>query len=72
MLKKYGEISTADQKTITNMIKIIVASYINIIKEKEITRFYNRKEEYINNGKAKLKEVDMKYFNKSKNKKRRY
>ena len=55
MLKKYGEISTEDKKVITNMIKIIVTSYINIITKKEITKLNNMKEEYINKSKDKLR-----------------
>ena len=55
MLKKYGEISTEDKKVITNMIKIIVTSYINIKTKKEITKLNNMKEEYINKSKDKLR-----------------
>ena len=57
MLKKYGEISTEDKRVITNMIKIIVTSYINIIARKEITKLDNMKEEYINKSKYKLRKL---------------
>lgn len=57
MLKKYGEISTEDKRVITNMIKIIVTSYINIIAKKEITKLDNMKEEYINKSKDKLRKL---------------
>ncbi len=64
MLKKYGEISNEDKKTITNMIKIIINSYINIVKKEEMTKIDNMKEQYINKSKLKLKELDVKYFKK--------
>ena len=47
IMKKYGEISSADKEIITNMIKIIVVSYINIIKERETTKFNILKNKYI-------------------------
>ncbi len=66
MLKKYEEISVDDKKAITKMIKILVNSYFNIVKEKEKTKLDNMKEQYINKGKLKLKEIDEKYFNNTK------
>ena len=48
ILKKYREISEEDKKIITDMIKIIVKSYINNVKEQETIKFNNKKEEYLN------------------------
>ena len=51
ILKKYREISEEDKKIITDMIKIIVKSYINNVKEQETIKFNNKKEEYLNKRK---------------------
>lgn len=45
ILKKYGEISTKDKKMITKMLKLMMVSYMNIIKEKttvKMDKFYLR------------------------------
>ncbi len=60
ILKKYKELSQEDRKVITDMIKIITSSYFGIVKKKEMTKFDSMKEEYINKGKAKLKELKRK------------
>lgn len=39
ILKKYSEISPEEKKIIANMIKIIMSSYVNTIKEKETNKF---------------------------------
>ncbi len=57
ILRKYGEISQEDKKIIIDMIKILATSYINIVKEKETTKFGNLKEEYINKSKMKIEEI---------------
>ena len=66
LLKKYGEIAKEDKDMITKMIKLIVSSYINIVREKETIKFDNIKEEYKNKSKSKIKELDKKYFGKLK------
>lgn len=68
ILKKYGEIAKEDKEMITKMIKLIVSSYINIVRERETIKLDNIKEEYKNKSKIKIKEWDKKYFGKLKNK----
>lgn len=65
LLKKYGEIAKEDKDMITKMIKLIVSSYINIVREKETIKFDNMKEEYRNKSIIKIKELDKKIFNNS-------
>ncbi len=47
ILRKYKEISQEDKKIITEMIKIIITSYMNIIKEQELVKFDSIKARYI-------------------------
>lgn len=47
MLKKYEEIPSEDKKVITEMIKLMIASYMNIIKEKGSLKFASIKEKYV-------------------------
>lgn len=62
ILKKYGELSKEDKENITNMIKIIINSYRNVVKERENTKRDNLKVKY----KQKLEELDKKYIKKLK------
>ena len=57
ILKKYGELSKGDKENITNMIKIIINSYRNVVKERENNKRDNLKIKY----KQKLEELDKKY-----------
>ena len=73
ILKKYKSISEEDKKIMTETFKVLAASYMNIVKEKETNKFDNLKKEYKAKGKKKLKEFDEKHLsklkkNKSKNK----
>ena len=47
VMKKYEEISKEDKEVIIDVIKLIVNNYINILKEKETTKWKNIREEYI-------------------------
>lgn len=58
ILKKYGELSKKDKDNITSMIKIILNSYRNVIKERESSKKGNLKPKY----KQKLEELDEKYI----------
>lgn len=58
ILKKYGELSKGDKENITNMIKIIINSYRNVVKERENNKRDNLKIKY----KQKLEELDKKYI----------
>ena len=58
ILKKYGELSKEDKEKITSMIKIIINSYRNVVKERENGKLDNLKEKY----KQKLIELDEKYI----------
>ena len=62
ILKKYRETSVEDKKIMTKMVKIIVSSYMNTIKQQERVRFDNMKEEYIIKSKTKAEELDKKYL----------
>lgn len=49
MLKKYGEISSEDKKMITKMLRLMMSSYMNILKEKtsnRIDRLHLKKEKH--------------------------
>ena len=56
ILKKYGELSKDDKENITSMIKIIINSYRNVIKEKDGGKLDNLKTIY----KHKLEQFDEK------------
>lgn len=56
ILKKYGQLSKEDKDHITNMIKIIINSYRNVVKEREGGKFDNLKMKY----KQKLEQFDEK------------
>lgn len=47
ILRKYGEISAEDKKVMTKMLMLMMASYMNIIKEKGSTKFSNIKDKYV-------------------------
>lgn len=48
ILQQYKTISSDDKKTITNMLKIFAKSYMQVIKDKQTTKFENMKEAYMN------------------------
>lgn len=60
ILKKYGELAKEDKDTITNMIKIIVTCYINIFKQRELSKLESIKNEYLLKNKLKLNEWNKK------------
>lgn len=62
VLKKYGEIAKEDKEVITNMIKIIVTTYINIFKEREKAKLESIKEDYAYRSRLKMNEWNKKYF----------
>lgn len=47
ILKKYSEISSEDKKVMVDMIKILMSSYMNILKEKGSIKFETMKDKYI-------------------------
>lgn len=47
ILRKYGEMSSEDKKVMTKMLMLMMASYMNIIKEKGSTKFSNIKDKYV-------------------------
>ena len=63
VLKKYGEIAKEDKESITNMIKLIVGTYINIFKEREKAKLESIKEDYAYRSKLKMDEFNNKYMN---------
>lgn len=62
ILKKYGEIAKEDKEIITNMIKIIVGTYINIFREREKNKLQAIKEDYAYRSKLKMDELNKKYM----------
>lgn len=68
ILKKYRTILPEDRKIMTEMIKMFVASYMNVIREKEATKFDNMKEHYKIESKKKIEKFDEKHFSKFKKK----
>ena len=46
ILQKYKEIPQEDKKTATNMLKLFISSYINVLKEKQNAKFENLREQY--------------------------
>ena len=45
ILKKYSELMEDDKKTMTAMIKVFALSYMSVVKEKETSKFKNKKDE---------------------------
>lgn len=66
ILKTYNEISSKDKKVMVNMIKKLIKSNMNIIKEQNTMKFINMRDEYINRSIETVENFDKKYLNKLK------
>lgn len=69
ILEEYKTISKEDKKTINFMLKTIMTSYLDVVKDKETTKFENMKQQYLEESKKKKQQFEEKYLNKFKDKK---
>ena len=67
IFKAYGEISEEDKKTITEMLKLFVKTYMAEIMEQNTNKLETMKEYYKAEGMKRFGEIEKKYFRKDKN-----
>ena len=62
MLKKYGQLSKNDKKVLTDMVIKLVKTNMIVIKDSNVKKIINKKDEYLTLGKEKISELDERYL----------